>query len=273
MDGAQGAALRVAGAASPALTGLTVRDCDAVGLLLEEDSAPELDRLEVIGGSPAVAVSGSANPLLRQGRLVEPTGDGIAATREARGRVEDCEIVRPTGAGVRVASGSTLYMAGGGVSDTVTSGLVVEDGGNVTVRDFRIEMSGEEGVVVAGGGELTANRTAVHAPKGHGFLLHEGALVSLSGCEVTGGAQDGFRVESTAPVSIVNCLARENEGGGLVQTAPGERLAVENLNSTGNGKRDAWGTGSAENTDPAAPARRTGPRRTARTARSAPSTR
>ncbi|MEV7893291.1 right-handed parallel beta-helix repeat-containing protein [Streptomyces cyaneofuscatus] len=259
VDGAQGAALRVAGASSPALTGLTVRDCEGAGLLLEEDAAPELDRLEVIGSSPAVALLGGANPLLRRARLVEPTGDGIAASRDARGRVEDCEIVRPKGAGVRVASGSTLYLAGGGVSDTATSGLVVEDGGNVTVRDFRVEISGEEGVVVAAGGELTANRTSVHAPKGHGFLLREGALASLSGCEVGGGAQDGFRVESTAPVSLVNCTARENEGGGLVQTAPGDRLAVEGLNSVSNGKRDAWGSGSAENTDPAGSGAADGP--------------
>ncbi|MEU5298992.1 right-handed parallel beta-helix repeat-containing protein [Streptomyces umbrinus] len=251
IDGAQGAALRVAGAASPALTGLTVRDCDQTGLLLEEDSAPELDRLEVIGGAPAIAVRGGANPLLRRARLVEPGGDGIVASKDARGRAEDCEIVRPKGSGVRVSSGSTLYLAGGGASDAATHGLVVEDGGNVTVRDFRVEISGEEGVVVAAGGELTANRTSVHAAKGHGFLLREGAIASLSGCEVSGGAQDGFRVESTAPVSVVNCLARENEGGGLVQTAPGDRLAVEGLNSTGNGKRDAWGSGSAENTDPA----------------------
>ncbi|CAD5935208.1 MULTISPECIES: right-handed parallel beta-helix repeat-containing protein [Streptomyces] len=259
VDGAQGAALRVAGASSPALTGLTVRDCEGAGLLLEEDAAPELDRLEVIGSSPAVALLGGANPLLRRARLVEPAGDGIAASRDARGRVEDCEIVRPKGAGVRVASGSTLYLAGGGVSDTATSGLIVEDGGNVTVRDFRVEISGEEGVVVAAGGELTANRTSVHAPKGHGFLLREGALASLSGCEVGGGAQDGFRVESTAPVSLVNCTARENEGGGLVQTAPGDRLAVEGLNSVSNGKRDAWGSGSAENTDPAGSGAADGP--------------
>ncbi|MEU2294255.1 right-handed parallel beta-helix repeat-containing protein [Streptomyces bacillaris] len=259
VDGSQGAALRVAGASSPALTGLTVRDCEGTGLLLEEDAAPELDRLEVIGSSPAVAVQGGANPLLRRARLVEPAGDGIAATKDARGRIEDCEIVRPQGAGVRVASGSTLYVAGGGVSDTAASGLVVEDGGNVTVRDFRVEVSGEEGVVVEAGGELTANRTTVHAPKGHGFLLREGALASLSGCEANGGAQDGFRVESTAPVSLVNCTARENEGGGLVQTAPGDRLAVDGLNSVSNGKRDAWGTGSAENTDPAGSGAADGP--------------
>ncbi|MFJ9572725.1 right-handed parallel beta-helix repeat-containing protein [Streptomyces bacillaris] len=259
VDGAQGAALRVAGASSPALTGLTVRDCEGTGLLLEEDAAPELDRLEVIGSSPAVAVQGGANPLLRRARLVEPAGDGIAATKDARGRIEDCEIVRPQGAGVRVASGSTLYVAGGGVSDTAAGGLVVEDGGNVTVRDFRVEVSGEEGVVVEAGGELTANRTTVHAPKGHGFLLREGALASLSGCEANGGAQDGFRVESTAPVSLVNCTARENEGGGLVQTAPGDRLAVDGLNSVSNGKRDAWGTGSAENTDPAGSGAADGP--------------
>ncbi|MCS0599783.1 AAA family ATPase [Streptomyces sp. LP11] len=259
VDGAQGAAVRVAGAASPALTGLTVRDCEQTGLLLEEDSAAELDRLEVIGCAPAVAVRGGANPLLRRARLVEPAGDGISAAKEARGRAEDCEIVRPNGVGVLVASGSSLYLAGGGVSGAGAGGLVVEDGGNVTVRDFRVETSAEDGVVVAGGGELTANRTTVHAPKGHGFLIREGALASLSGCEASGGAQDGFRVESTAPVSLVNCLARENEGGGLVQTAPGERLAVEGLKSTGNGKRDAWGTGSAENTDPAGSGAADGP--------------
>ncbi|KES03567.1 sporulation protein [Streptomyces toyocaensis] len=251
VEGAQGAALRVSGAASPTLTGLTIRDCDQAGLLLEENSAPELDRLEVIGGSPAVAVRAGANPLLRRARLVEPAGDGIALTEGARGRAEDCEIIRPKGAGVRVAADSTLYVAGGGVCEAAGNGLAVEDGGNVTVRDFRVEMSGEEGVLVAAGGELTANRATVHAPQGHGFLLREGALASLSGCEVSGGAHDGFRVESTAPVSLLNCVARENEGGGLVQTTPGERLAVEGLNSTGNGKRDAWGTGSAENTDPA----------------------
>ncbi|MFF1277578.1 right-handed parallel beta-helix repeat-containing protein [Streptomyces marokkonensis] len=251
VEDAQSAALRVSGAASPTLTGLTVRDCDQAGLLLEENSAPELDRLEVIGGSPAVAVRTGANPLLRRARLVEPAGDGMAITEGARGRAEDCEIIRPKGAGVRVAADATLYLAGGGVSEAADNGLTVEDGGNVTVRDFRVEMSGKEGVLVAAGGELTANRATVHAPQGHGFLLREGALASLSGCEVSGSAQDGFRVESTAPVSLLNCVARENEGGGLVQTSPGERLAVEGLNSTGNGKRDAWGTGSAENTDPA----------------------
>ena len=67
VDGAQGAALRVAGAASPALTGLTVRDCDGPGLLLEDDSAPELDRLEVIGGTPAVAVVRRCQPTAAQG--------------------------------------------------------------------------------------------------------------------------------------------------------------------------------------------------------------
>ncbi|MER7699784.1 MULTISPECIES: right-handed parallel beta-helix repeat-containing protein [unclassified Streptomyces] len=251
VDTARGPALKVNGASSPALTGLTVRDCDEAGLLLEEDSAAELDRLEVIGGSPAVLVRGGANPLLRRARLVEPAGDGIAATKDARGRIEDCEVVRPKGTGVRAASGSTLYLAGGGVSGSGACGILVEDGGSVTVRDFRVETSGEDGVAVTGGAELTASRITVHSPTGHGFVLREGSQGSLNACEVNGGEKDGFRVESTSPVSLVNCSARENAGGGLVQSVPGERLAVEGLTSSANGKRDAWGAGSAENTDPA----------------------
>ncbi|MYR55693.1 sporulation protein, partial [Streptomyces sp. SID625] len=155
------------------------------------------------------------------------------------------------GAGVRAASGATLYVAGGGVSGSEGCGVLVEDGGSVTLRDFRVETSGEDGVAVAGGGTLTANRTTVHAPGGHGFVLREGGQGSLSGCEASAGEKDGFRVESTEVVSLVNCTARDNSGGGLVQSVPGERLAVEGLTSTSNGKRDAWGTGSAENTDPA----------------------
>jgi SpoVK/Ycf46/Vps4 family AAA+-type ATPase len=251
VDSAQSAAVKVNGASSPAVTGLTVRDCEDAGLLLEEDSAAELDRVEVIGGTPAVSVRGGANPLLRRARLVEPAGDGLTAVKNARGRAEDCEILRPKGAGVRVGADSMLYLAGGGVTGSEACGLLVEDGGSVTVRDFRVETPGADGVAVAGGGELTANRTTVHTATGHGFVLREGSQGSLSGCEASGGETDGFRVESTAPVSLVNCTSRENAGGGLVQSVAGERLAVEGLTSTGNGKRDAWGTGSAEMTDPA----------------------
>ncbi|MBC2866305.1 AAA family ATPase [Streptomyces mexicanus] len=248
---AHAAAVKVDGASSPAVTGLTVRDCEEAGVLLEEDSAAELDRLEVIGGGPAVAVRGGANPLLRRAGLVDPAGDGLTAGKDARGRAEDCEVLSPKGAGVRAGAGSTLYVAGGGVTGSEGCGVLVEDGGSVTLRDFRVETSGEDGVAVAGGGTLTANRTTVHAARGHGFVVREGGQGSLSGCEAGAAEKDGFRVESTEPVSLVNCTARENAGGGLVQSVPGERLAVEGLTSTGNGKRDAWGTGTAENTDPA----------------------
>ncbi|MCZ9347809.1 right-handed parallel beta-helix repeat-containing protein, partial [Streptomyces sp. TRM76130] len=45
---ARAPALRVAGSSSPTLTSLTVRDGEAEGVLLEEDSAAELDRLEIV---------------------------------------------------------------------------------------------------------------------------------------------------------------------------------------------------------------------------------
>ena len=251
VDSAQGAGVRVAGAASPALVGLTVRDCEGPAVLLEEDSAAELDRLEVIGGAPAVAVRGGANPMLRRTRLVEASGDGISALDNARGRAEECEIVRPTEAGIRVGSGATFYLADSGVAESGAAGVLVEEGGNLTARDVRVKTPATDGFVVAQGGECIASRSTAHACTGHGFLLREGSLGSLNTCEASSGQKDGFRVESTQPVSLLNCTARENAGAGLVQTVVGERLAVEGLSSIDNGKRDAWGTGEAENTDPA----------------------
>ncbi|MFC7512509.1 right-handed parallel beta-helix repeat-containing protein [Streptomyces thermocarboxydus] len=170
---------------------------------------------------------------------------------------------------MRVAGGSTLYLAGGGVFDAADSGLVLEDGGNVTVRDFRVERSGADGIVVDSSGELTANRTSVHTSQGHGVLLRDGAIASLSGCERPAGT--GRIPRGVHRVDLARQLSRPGERGRWPRPDhPGERLAVEGLTSTGNGKRDAWGSGSAENTDPAGSGAADTPPRTGPTARWAP---
>ncbi|MFJ6016956.1 right-handed parallel beta-helix repeat-containing protein [Streptomyces sp. NPDC092952] len=259
LDSAQEAALHVRGSASPVLIGLTVRDSVRAGVLLEEDSVAELDRLEVLdAGEVGVRVRGGANPLVRRARIGTAKEHGVEVVKGGRGRLEDCEIDRPGGIGIRVADDGDVYVGGGGVHGAA-HGLSVAAGGSVAVRDWHVRESTDTGVSVEDGGELTANRLRVTAAAGHGVLLAQGGRGSFTGCEATGSGRDGFRVETTAAVSLVNCTARDNEGGGLVQALPGERLAVENLTSGGNGRRDAWGLGEAEGTDPAGTGDAAGP--------------
>ncbi|MCX5113429.1 AAA family ATPase [Streptomyces sp. NBC_00378] len=251
LDSAQEAALHVRGSASPVLTGLTVRDSVQAGVLLEEESVAELDRLEVLdAGDVGIRIRSGANPLVRRARIGAAKGHGVEVVKDGRGRLEDCEIERPGSAGIRVADDGNVYVGGGGVHGA-EHGMSVAAGGSVAVRDWDVRESTDTGVVVEDGGELTATRLRIAAAAGHGVLLAQGGRGAFTACEVRGSGRDGFRVETTAAVSVVNCTARDNEGGGLVQALPGERLAVENLTSTDNGRRDAWGLGEAEGTDPA----------------------
>ncbi|MET8783650.1 MULTISPECIES: right-handed parallel beta-helix repeat-containing protein [unclassified Streptomyces] len=252
LDAAQAPALRVTGSASPVLVGLTIRDCAETAVLLEEDSAAELDRMEILDAAGAgVSIRTGANPLLRRARISAPGGHGVEVVKDGRGRLEDCEIERPGGAGIRSEDDGNVYVGGGSVDSPSAGGLSIGAGGIMTVRDCEVRAPAEAGITVQEDGEVTATRVKVSGSTGHGVLVADGGRGSFNACEVAASAKDGYRIESTSPVSVVNCTARDNAGGGLVQARPGDRLAVEGLTSSGNGKRDAWGLGEAENTDPA----------------------
>ncbi|MFF4761251.1 right-handed parallel beta-helix repeat-containing protein [Streptomyces sp. NPDC001292] len=253
VDSCEAPAVRVTGSSSPVFVGLTVRDCASAGLRLEEESAAELDRLEVVDAKGVgISIRSGANPLVRRARVTSAAGHGVEVTKDGRGRLEDCQIQRPGGAGVRVEDDGNVYVGGGAVEAPEGVGLSVGSDGVMTVRDCVVTKATQHGVLVENGGELTATRVTSRESTEHGVLIADGGRASLNSCEASGSGKDGVRIESDSPVSVVNCVARDNTGGGLIQAKAGDRVAVEGLNSTGNGKRDAWGVGDAEGTDPAA---------------------
>ncbi|WP_406841919.1 right-handed parallel beta-helix repeat-containing protein (plasmid) [Streptomyces sp. AHU1] len=242
LEDSEAAALRVAGSSSPVFTGLVVRDCKGTGVLFEEDSAAELDRLEVLNAAGAgVTVRTGANPLLRRAHVGSCGGDGVVVLNGGRGRLEDCLIQQPSGAGISVQDGANVYVGGGGVEEAVAAGIVVGSESRVTARDFRITSPGKEGVIVEAGGDLTATRITVHASNASSVLVAAGGRASLNAATAASSAGDAFRIESAEPTSLVNCVARDNEGAGLIHTVEGSRLAVENLVSVGNNREDSWG--------------------------------
>ncbi|MFF4579881.1 right-handed parallel beta-helix repeat-containing protein [Streptomyces sp. NPDC001373] len=242
LDAAEAPALRVNGHASPVLVGLTVRDCVTTAVLLEEGSAAELDRLDVTDAlGTGISIHTGADPLVRRARINAPRGHGVEVAKDGRGRLEDCTVERAGGCGVRAEDDGNVYIGGGAVLSPGASGLSIGDDGIMTVRDLEITGAAESGVTVEGGGDMTATRLRVAGSGRHGVLVSDGGRGSFNSCEIGGSADDGLRVDSTDPVSVVNCTVRDCGGGGLVQSRPGDRLAVDGLTSTGNGKRDAWG--------------------------------
>ncbi|MFD6529942.1 right-handed parallel beta-helix repeat-containing protein [Streptomyces sp. NPDC060184] len=253
LESSQAPALRVTGSGSPSLTSLTVRDCAATsGLLLEEESTAELDRVEVIDTAGAgIRIATGANPMIRRARISDAGGNGVEVAKDGRGRLEDSEIARTGAAGVHVESAGNLYVGGTTVRAPAATGLSVGTDGTLTARDCEIREAGADGVLVDAEGELTGTRLQVVGAPECGAVIRQGGRASLNGCTLAGSGKDGLRVETSLPVSVVNCTVRDNAGSGLVQSQPGDRLAVESLTSSGNGRRDAWGYGDVEGTDPA----------------------
>jgi hypothetical protein len=110
-----------------------------------------------------------------------------------------------------------------------------------TLRDCRVETGRASGLVVENGGELTVLRTHVTDCGAHGVLVSNGGRATLTNCQITGSVGDGVRIDTSEPVTVTGCTVRDNRGAGLRQSRANERLTVEDLSSAGNAAPDAWG--------------------------------
>ncbi|MFJ9458469.1 right-handed parallel beta-helix repeat-containing protein [Kitasatospora sp. NPDC101447] len=254
---------------SPALTRTAVADSAGAGVELTGESAAEFDRLEVRGAAgPGVSVRDGANPLLRRLDVAEVRGHGVEVLREGRGRLESCVLSATGQAALHVADGGNTQVGGttlrggppaaGPGKATAVTGVEVGPGGVASLRDCDIAEWTGEGVLVEDGGELTMARGRVHGNRRHGVLLGPGSRAALTGCEVTDNAGDGLRVDSEEPVRITGCTVAGNRGSGLRQTRAGGRLAVQDLTSRDNGRADSHGTAGAGAEDGPAAARPAG---------------
>ncbi|WP_030247090.1 right-handed parallel beta-helix repeat-containing protein [Streptomyces sp. NRRL S-350] len=263
--GAEAAGILVDESSSPALTRTAVSDSAGAGVELVGESAAEFDRLEVRGATGAgVSVRDGANPLLRRLDVAEVHGHGVEVLREGRGRLESCVLSATGRAALRVADGGNTQVGGSTVRGTApaagpgttgaVSGVEIGPGGVASLRDCDIAEWSGEGVLVEDGGELTMARARVHGNRRHGVLLGPGARAALTGCELTDNAGDGLRAESEEPVRITGCTVAGNRGSGLRQTRPSSRLSVQDLTSRDNGRADSHGSvGAGAQDGPAAP--------------------
>ncbi|MFD4530922.1 right-handed parallel beta-helix repeat-containing protein [Kitasatospora sp. NPDC058397] len=269
--GAEAAGIVVDESSSPSLTRTAVGDSGEAGVELVGESAAEFDRLEVRGaGGAGVSVRDGANPLLRRLDIADVRGHGVEVLREGRGRLESCVLGATGRAALLVADGGNTQVGGTTVRGTAatgapgtaktagTPGIEVGPGGVASLRDCDVAECTGDGIVVEDGGELTMARSRVHGNRRHGVLLAAGSRAALTGCELVGNTRDGLRAESEEPIRITGCTVTGNRGSGLCQTRPSERLSVENLTSRDNGRADSHGTATAGADDHPAAARPVG---------------
>ncbi|KJS61703.1 right-handed parallel beta-helix repeat-containing protein [Streptomyces rubellomurinus] len=240
------AGIHVGGSAGPSLLRAVVRDGEGDGVEITGESAAEFDRLEVHGpAGTGVVVREGANPLLRRATVTAAGGHGIEVLRDGRGRIEDATVLDSGRHGVRIGDGANTYLGAVLLRGGKGCGVSVGPEGVATLRDVEAADNALDGASVERGGELTATRARLRANRRHGLHLLPGARATLTSCRLTGNTEDGLRSESAESVRLTDCLAAENEGAGLRQTEPTDRLAVENLDSRDNRSPDARGAAAA----------------------------
>ncbi|MFF3004964.1 right-handed parallel beta-helix repeat-containing protein [Kitasatospora sp. NPDC057940] len=240
------AGIHVDESASPSLVRAVVRDSETDGVDLTGESAAEFDRLEVRDAAGAgIVIRDGANPLLRRTTVTDAGGHGVEVVRDGRGRIEDATVLDAGKNGIRIADGANTYLGGSLVRGSKACGISIGAEGIATLRDVESADNAFDGASVEHGGELTATRTRLRANRRHGLHLLPGARATLTGCQLTDNTVDGLRSESAEPVRLTDCVTAENQGAGLRQSEPTDRLAVENLDSRDNRSPDAHGTVTA----------------------------
>ncbi|MCX4745825.1 right-handed parallel beta-helix repeat-containing protein [Kitasatospora sp. NBC_01287] len=230
----------------PTLLRATVRDSGADGVELAGESTAEFDRLEVYDAAGVgIVIREGANPLLRRVTVTAAAGHGVEVLHDGRGRLEDATVLDSGQAGVRIADGANTYLGGSTVRGSGAAGISVGAHGIAGLRDCESADNAYDGVSVERDGELTCTRTRLRANRRHGLHLLAGSRATLTDCQLTDNTVDGIRLESAEAVRLSDCLVAENQGAGLRQSEPSERLAVENLQSRDNRSTDAYGTASA----------------------------
>ncbi|WP_031069239.1 right-handed parallel beta-helix repeat-containing protein [Streptomyces sp. NRRL WC-3742] len=250
---ATGPGIHVGESAGPSVLRAIVRDSEGDGVELTGESAAEFDRLEVHDSSGnGIVVREGANPLVRRSTVTNAAAHGIEVLRDGRGRIEEATVLDSGKHGVRISDGANTYLGGSQIRGAKSCGVSIGAEGIATLRDVECADNTYDGVSVERGGELTATRARLRANRRHGLHLMPGARATLTACQFTGNTVDGLRSESAEPVRLTDCVAAENQGAGLRQSEPTERLAVENLDSHDNRSPDAHGTASAASATPAA---------------------
>ncbi|MFJ3216374.1 right-handed parallel beta-helix repeat-containing protein [Kitasatospora sp. NPDC086801] len=240
------AGIHVDESASPSLVRAVVRDSETDGVELTGESAAEFDRLEVRDAAGVgIVIRDGANPLLRRATVTDAGGHGVEVLRDGRGRIEDATVLDAGKNGIRIADGANTYLGGSLVRGSKACGISIGAEGIATLRDVESADNAFDGASVEHGGELTATRTRLRANRRHGLHLLPGARATLTGCQLTDNTVDGLRSESAEPVRLTDCVTAENQGAGLRQSEPTDRLAVENLDSRDNRSPDANGTATA----------------------------
>ncbi|MFR9727739.1 right-handed parallel beta-helix repeat-containing protein [Saccharopolyspora sp. MS10] len=245
--GAGHSAVQVSGKATAKLVDCELAD-SPIGLIVDAEAAPVLERTEVRGTAEAIAQL-STSGRVRFSRFRAEVADGAGVlVRGSAAEFDDTSIeTGGTPAVVLVESARATFtdtrlgtrddwavtLAGGSRAELISAllrgGGLDAGAGAAVVRDTEIVDTAADGIRLARGGSLTGSRFRVRRAGGHGLNLAEGSRAELVGCELLDSGGDGAHVRTAEPVRLSGCTINGSGGEAVRRPADERGLAIEGL--------------------------------------------
>ena len=241
----------LAGASDPVFKSCKVRDTDDAAVSVTDRAAGTFDGLEVTDvRQHGIAISGGANPLLRKISVSNCNGHGIVVVDDGRGRIEDSQIADTRYAGMRTADGGNPDVRGSSFRGSADAGVLIGAKGRGALRECDISEARMVGLFVEDEGDVEVSGSKIHDCGGAGIHLNKGAIAWLTDCDIYQNSSDGVLVDSIQPLVFKKLRIHDNQGSGLRQTSVNPRMTIEDLDSHGNSRKDAYGNAASPGSPP-----------------------
>jgi AAA+ superfamily predicted ATPase/nitrous oxidase accessory protein NosD len=185
---------------------LTLRDCEVDGgrVSVIGWAAAEISGGRVHGCTgPAVAAGGNATLRLTDCALQDIDGSAVAASQSAGVELSGIVVLRAGGAAVD-ATGGTVLLADCELAESGT-GILAEDGAEVTARDCRLRDLATDAVHAGGRATVKMTGTTVNRCGGSGVTVGAAAAVTLVGCRIDTVGSSGVAVQGSAKLDLTGC--------------------------------------------------------------------
>ncbi|MEU4339270.1 right-handed parallel beta-helix repeat-containing protein [Micromonospora lupini] len=270
----------VSGDGDPVLRGCRISEAAGHGLIMLDRATGSFVNGDISGaGAAAVAVTGSAAPLIEGGqvrgevhiegeatgtvRRLTVHGAGIVIGGSAAPLIEDCLVGDAGESGIRLLDTARATVQRTRVERCATAGLLIGASASLTADQATVHGCGvglliegtatvtgsdfggarKEGILVRRAANLTLLRSRVHGSGGPGVRFAADSSGLVEGCELIGNAGEGIVRETTDAIQVISTTTVGNIGEGdtrqRVVTPPATSVAMPPPNPIEDGTSDA----------------------------------
>lgn len=236
----------------------------AVGIIVNDDASPRLEKNEFWQNMTAIHVTGSARPRIRVNQIRRNFGDGIVISEQGQPILEENLVTENRGngivfnterfsgtakqntlnsnkgAGVLIDGTSQPILENNEINLNESGGVLVQGNAQGIVRENRIERNSIFGIRSANASSPQLQRNTIKNNKGDGIEVLNQAKPSIQGNEILQNRGDGISLLITQNGGLIqNNTCRGNQGYGI-SILKGSRPNLVNNAVAGNYEGDMY---------------------------------